>query len=112
MRGKYFRDPDDEFDIFCFCGRMRGGKIFLNLKNPSTVLFAVKGIPVKGMLSTAMGFGPDVSALNRVRREPLSRAKSPHLHGASSHVLQVNSIFVSYLPSYSTWAMYRSQLLW
>lgn len=108
MRGKYFQDPDDEVDVFCYCGRMRG-KIFLN---PSTVLFAVKGIPVKGMLSTAMVFGRDVSALNRVRREPLSRAKSPHLHGASSHVLQVNSIFVSYFPSYSTWAIYRSQLLW
>ena len=66
IEANIFGDPDDEFDVFCYCGRMRGGKIFLNLENPSTVLFAVKGIPVKCMLSTAMVFGWDVSALNRV----------------------------------------------
>lgn len=98
-----------ECDLF---GLMRRSKIFLKLENSSTVLFAVKGIPVKACCQQPWFFGRDVSALNRVRREPLSRAKSPHLHGASSHLVQVNSIFASYFRSYSTWAIYRSQLLW
>lgn len=34
----------EEYDLF---GLMRGGKLFLNLENLSTVLFAVKGNPVE-----------------------------------------------------------------
>lgn len=105
-------DPEDEFDVLCYFGRMwsiwsmRRGNISLPSENPSDVLFAVAGLRVQAAVhSHGFQLGWQCCRVNCVHHQG-SDSSSP------SDVLRVSSVFAHRFPLYFTWASSRSQFPW